>query len=232
MARARTPGMPPSLAERGHHHHGQHHDRADRQVDARREDDERLPHREGRDDRGLLEEDAHRVGGEERRRRDEEGEEGDEEQEQRAQPWPAVQLVLHPLQGRLLPPSELGGSRGLGGGGGHGSVAPADLGALVRGDAVHALGGLVGHQRDAGVVEVEARVEVFGFSPPRAILAIASMPMRGHLQRVLLRGGADDAVLDAGDAGAAAVDRTTMVAVLPAAFSAALAPTAVGSLIV
>ena len=54
-----------------------------------------------------------------------------------------------------------------------------------------------------------------------------------HLQRVLLRGGADLARLDRLDARAAAVDRDDRDVVLrPAAFSASYAPAAAGSLIV
>ena len=61
-------------------------------------------------DRGLLEQDAHRVGGQERRRRDEERDERDQQQEQRAQPRVCRAAGAAPSAGGVLPPSELGGS--------------------------------------------------------------------------------------------------------------------------
>ncbi len=56
-----------------------------------------------------------------------------------------------------------------------GGSAPAEAGALGGVDALHAVGRLVGHQRDAGVEEVQTLV-VSGLAPPLAILAIASTP--------------------------------------------------------
>jgi hypothetical protein len=110
------------------------------------------------------------------------------------------------------------------------SVAPADLGALVRGDALDAVDRLVGHQGDTGVEEVQA-LAGRGFSPPLAILAMASMPMvaifSGYCWAV-----APMTPLLTEPTPAQPPSTETMIAFLPAAWSAAFAPTAAGSLMV
>ena len=86
-------------------------------------------------------------------------------------------------------------------------VAPADLAALVAGDAVHAVDRLVGHQGHTGVEEVQAR-GVVGWRLA-AVGDTSRSPRRraGPSYRVLLRRGVDDAGLDLGHALATAVDR-------------------------
>src|SRR4029079_398667 len=86
------------------------------------------------------------------------------------------------------------------------SVAPADLGARVGGDALDSVNRLVGHQRDTGVVEVEA-LGRRRLRTPAGDLGDRLHSEGRHLERVLLRRRPDDAALDTGDPCAAAVDR-------------------------
>src|SRR5215213_8156224 len=81
--------------------------------------------------------------------------------------------------------------------------APADLFGFGGGDALHAFHGLVGHQLDAGVVEVQPgrdlRIHVV-----TDLLGDGLDAELGHLQRVLLRRRPDDPALDRRDSGLAA----------------------------
>ena len=66
------------------------------------------PTREGGDDRGLLEQEQIELALQERGLTMEKTMNVDDQQEQRAQPRVAVEQVLDPLGGGLLPPRELG----------------------------------------------------------------------------------------------------------------------------
>src|SRR5258705_12935761 len=90
-------------------------------------------------------------------------------------------------------------------GGGESRSAPADLRGVGRGDAGDAGGRRVGDEGGARIVEVEA-VAHGGLRALRGEVVDRLDAERGHLQRVLLGGSADDAGLDEIDPGAATID--------------------------
>ena len=112
-------------------------------------------------------------------------------------------------------------------------AAPADLGRFGGIDRVDAFSGLVRHQSDARVEEVETLAGLGGGARLDKLDDRLDAQLR-HLDGVLLAGRVDDAVCDLGDTGAASVDRQMITSspLLPAASSAWNAPYAAGSLIV
>src|SRR5680860_171377 len=87
-----------------------------------------------------------------------------------------------------------------------GDSAPAELSALGGVNGVEAVDRLVGDERDSRVVEVKT-LRVLGLGTAVRDRLDRLDPELGHLQRVLLRGGTDDALLDLVDPVATAVDR-------------------------
>src|SRR5262245_59170140 len=83
--------------------------------------------------------------------------------------------------------------------------APAELAALGAVNAGDAARTLVGHQRDAGVEEIES-LRHRGLGSTSGDLLDGLDAQFGHLDRILLGGGADDTVLDLLYAVAATVD--------------------------
>src|SRR4051794_2888675 len=116
----------------------------------------------------------------------------------------------------MVGPLGLGLWWGGGGPGGHpAGMHSAPAGGLAGSgvDALDAVLRLVRHELDAGVEEVETGTGL----RLRAVLRELGDrldALGGHLQRVLLGGRPDDAVLDVADAGAATVDRDDRDALL------------------
>ena len=107
ISSAKTPGTPFLAARLAMTNDGQDGDRANRQVDAGGQDDQRLPDRESRDHRHLLQDDADGVGRDETRVDDREDDEGHDQHQQRADRGMGMQQLLDSLQWRLLPQREL-----------------------------------------------------------------------------------------------------------------------------